>query len=447
MRPNAVVTTLAVLTSLALPAVAPAAAPWSEPATIPGATGAPQQTIFTPAGNGLVLSAQVRGPGLGPSQLAAIAPDASVTSRQSLSFAASFVASYGSDRVVVAGRTLATSGPYAGTIDDTSSVATRLGTSARLGATRRVPGTRGRQLYALAANRAGLTALVIGSRRTRSVLIRRPGASTFATKLRIAVSDRARGATVAVGESGDVLFVYEDAHQVRARHIGRRGGVGATHRLGAGVQSDLQAVVGAGGRLLVAWKSQRVNEGEAATPAIVSFTTAAPGRGFGTARRIATVGRAGAGRYVAPPAVRLLAAGDDALLAYTGFDGTHYTVEARTVTRGHLGAAQRLSPAGADAVLGDAAADAKGAAVVTWRSGVAGADSVSPPAHTPALANVRGAGGDAFGEAELVSPADADVPYASTAAIDPLSGRAIVAYGLPTPAVVQLASRPAASPV
>lgn len=441
-------TAAAALTALTAPSPAAAAAPWSEPTTIPGATGAPAQALFTGLGHGFVLSPQVAGPGLGPAQLAALGPDASVTSRQSLSFAASFAATYGSGRIVVAGRTLARSGPYAGTIDDTSSVATRFGTASGLGATSLVPGTKGRQLYALATNRAGLTALVIGSARTRTVLVRRPGSRTFAVKLRVAVSSRARGATVAVGDAGDVLLVYEDAHEVRARHIGRHGGVGALHRLGAGVQSTLQAIVGDDGRLEVAWKSQRVDEGEAATPAIVSFATAAPGHSFGPAQRIATVGRTGTGRYVAAPAVRLLAAGDDALLAYTGFDGTNYTVEARPVVGGHLGAVQRLSPAGLDAVLGDAAVDAKGAAVIAWRSGVAGADATglpgTTPAHTPVLASVRGAGGGAFGPAELVSPADLDVPYAPAAAIDPVSGRAVVAYAFATPAVVQVAARPAA---
>jgi hypothetical protein len=438
-------TTLAALAALALPAGAAAAAPWTAPTPIPGAAGAPH-SVFTRAGHGFVLSGQAPAPGSAPSQLSAITADGTVTSTQSLSFAASSLATYGNDRIVVAGRTLATSGPNAGTIDDTSVVVTRFGSSTALGATRAVPGTTGQQLYALAANDDGLVALVTGGLRTRTLRIRRPGSSTFTTKLRFAVSNRARGATVAVGDAGDVLVVYEDAHEVRARHVGPRGTVGSVHRIGAGVQSDLQAVVADDGRLEVAWKSQRVNEGEAGTPAIVSFATAAPGHGFGRARTIATVGRTRAGRYVAPPGVRLLAAGTGALLAYTGFDGSNYTVEARQVSAGHVGTAQRLSPPGIDAALGDAAVDANGAQVVTWRSAIAGADPVvtnGQPAHTPVLANVRGAAGGAFGGAEAVSPADVDVPYPPSAAIDPLSGRAIVAYGTLSAGVL-VASRPAA---
>lgn len=445
LRHHARATTLAALAAAALPAGAAAAAPWTTPATIPDARGAPQ-SVVTRAGHGLVLSGRSTGPGSAPGQLAAVTADGTVTATRPLSFVASSLATYGNDRIVVAGRTLASSGPNAGTIDDTSVVVTRFGTPASLGATRTVPGTKGEQLYALAANDDGLVALVTGGLRTRTLRIRRPGSSTFTTKLRFAVSNRARGATVAVGDAGDVLLVYEDVHEVRARHVGPRGTVGSVHRIGAGVQSDLQAVVADDGRLEVAWKSQRVNEGDAGTPAIVSFATAAPGHGFGRARTIATVGRTGAGRYVAPPGVRLLAAGDGALLAYTGFDGSNYTVEARQVSAGHVGAAQRLSPPGIDAALGDAAVDAKGAQVVTWRSAVAGADPVftdGQPAHTPVLVNVRGAAGGAFGGAEAVSPADVDVPYPPSAAIDPLSGRAIVAYGTLS-AGVQVASRPAA---
>jgi hypothetical protein len=149
----------------------------------------------------------------------------------------------------------------------------------------------------------------------------------------------------------------------------------------------------------------------------------------------------------AAPGVRLLAIGDDALLAYTGFDGSNYTVEARQVIGGRPGPAQRLSPPGIDAALGDAAVDARGRQIVVWRSGVAGADpSALPggqPAHTPVLANVRGASGGAFGSAEAISPPDTDVPFPPSAAIDPVSGSSIVAYGSLTPAVVQMASRPA----
>ncbi len=428
---------VAALAGAATPATA---APWSTPAAIPGA--APQQphALFTAAGRGVVLATSTGPQNLAPSVVAEVSPAGAIGALDPQSFAGEALATYGADRIAVAGETIARSGPDAGTIDDSSSVVVRFGTPAALGAEHVVAGTRGQHLYALSSNRDGLMALVTGHAGTRNVFVRRPGASSFAARLRIKVSSRARDASVAVGRRGDLLVVYEDAHEIRVRHIGPRGTIGAVHRLGAGVQSRLQPLVGDDGRLAVAWESQRVNEGEAATPAIVSFATAAPGRGFGAARPIATAGRIGAGRYVATPGVRLLAAGDDALLAYTGFDGTNYTVQAAQVRGGHVGTAERLSPTGLDAVLGDAAATPAGRQVVAWRAGVAGADPSAP--HTPLLASVRGAGATAFGPAEAIGPADADVLLEPAVAIDPVGGAAIAAYGLLTPPGIRVAARP-----
>ncbi|MDX6721221.1 MAG: hypothetical protein QOJ63_3475 [Solirubrobacteraceae bacterium] len=439
------VTIAALLAAAVLPTGASAAAPWTPPATIPDAAGSPNQNLFTAAGHGVVLSPSANRSSVGHSQVATITPTGAVVSTEPLDYAGSALATYARDRVAVAGQSVARSGPDAGTIDDNSSVVVRFGAPSGLGAEHVVAGTKGQQLFGLASNRDGLMALVTGASRSRTVFLRRPGSSTFTAKLRIKVSNLARGAAVAVGESGDVLVAYEDAHEVRARHIGARGSAGAVHRLGPGVQSDLQAAVNDDGRLAVAWKSQRVSEGEAATPAIVWFATAAPRHGFGAARKIATVATTGSNKFVASPGVRLIADGDDALLAYTGADAGNYAVQAARVTAGHVGGAQRLSPAGEDAVLGDAALAANGAQVVAWRSGVAGSVPAPLPgggvAHTPVLANVRAPGAAAFGPAEAISPADVDVPLAPSAAIDPVGGAATVAFGFLTPSIVALSAR------
>jgi hypothetical protein len=443
LRTNTTLAMLLAASALAIPAAASAAAPWSPPATIPDAAGYPVQSLFTAAGHGLVLSPSAIRSSV--AQVATITPAGTVVSTQPLDYVGSALATYARDHIVVAGQSVATSGPNVGTIDDNSSVVVRFGLPGALGTNHTVAGTKGQQLYGLASNRDGLMALVTGAPRSRTVFLRRPGSSTFRATLRIKVSNLARGAAVAVGEDGDVLVAYEDGHEVRARHIGARGAVGAVHRLGAGVQSNLQVAVNDDGRLEVAWKSQRVNEGDAGTPATVWFATAAPGHGFGRVRHIATVSTTGTGHYVAPPGVRLIADGNDALLAYTGSDGSNFTVDAAQVTAGHVGAAQRLSPTGEDAVLGDAALDADGAQVVAWRSGVAGSDPSGlpggQPAHTPVLANVRARGATTFGAAEAISPPDLDVPAAPSAAIDPVSGAAVVAFGFLTPSIVQVSAR------
>src|SRR3954471_2519383 len=254
---------------------------------------------------------------------------------------------------------------------------------------------------------------------TRSSRARSPSTSGSAARR------AARGAATPPGRR---LVVWEDRHEVSARHRGARGTWGAVHTLGPGVQSNLQAAMDATGRMLVAWKSQRVDEGEAATPAVVSFATAAPGHGFGPRRTIETVGQTGTGRYVTAPAVRLLVTTrDEALLAWTGFDGTHFVTRAMPVAQGRLGAAGQLSPPGVDAVLGDAAVASDGRALVLWRSDVAGADPVI--GRQPHLfGSVRGAAATTFGAPEAIGGDAVRVLTPPPAVIDPQTRRPVALF-------------------
>lgn len=122
------------------------------------------------------------------------------------------------------------------------------------------------------------------------------------------------------------------------------------------------------------------------------------------------------------------------LLAWTGFQDGHFVVRATDVTDGRRGTPQTLSPITQDAVLGDAAARADGAAVVVWRSGVQGADPV--PGQPPTVfASHRDPGAGAFGDPEQVSLAGDNVLFAPFAALDPVTGRSFVAYSLLTSGV------------
>src|SRR6185295_10316472 len=142
----------------------------------------------------------------------------------------------------------------------------------------------------------------------------------------------------------------------------------------------------------------------------------------GTRRTIETDGTAGASRFVGSPGVRLVVDGsDDALLAWTGFDGAHFVARAAPIARGHFGTRQTLSPAGVDAVLGDIATAAGGQTLALWRSNVAGADPV--PGQQPRLfASVRAAGTTAFGAPEAVGGDTSEVFSAPTALVDPVTG-------------------------
>jgi hypothetical protein len=432
---------LAVVGVAALPSAAAAAPPWSAPLTVPNALGSSTPVVVTPSGAAALLAPVSRtaagSPPQIPSELVPIGPDGQLGAPQPVAVAAGLLEAYAKGHIAVAGSTL-----HNGTIDDRSHVAVALGTPASLGSARGLSGSTGQRVFGLAGNAHGDVAVLTGdASRRRTLYLRRAGRTTFRVALRISVSNRARDATVALGSRGDVLVVWEDNHHIFARHLGRTGHAGATHRIGDGVQSNLQAAVNDSGRLEVAWKTQRVNEGESNTPAVVRYATAAPGHGFGPQRTVETVGAGGTGRFVGAPGVRLAAQfRGRTLLAWTGFENGHFVVRAADVANGHRGTAQTLSPPSEDAVLGDAAVRADGEAVVAWRAGVQGADPV--PGTTPSVfASHRDPGASRFGAPEQVSEAGENVPTAPFAALSAVSGRSLVVYA-PLAAGVKVSSRP-----
>ena len=428
--------------ALAGPATAVAAPPWSAPATIPNALGSSTPIVVTPAGSAEVLvpiSRTAAGSSGGPpSALVPLAADGRPGTAQPVALAAGLLTTYAKNHVAIAGSTLVD-----GTITDRSHSTVALGTAGGvLGAAHGLSGSTGQHVMGLAGNARGDLAVVTGdASHVRTVYVRRAGTTSFRVALRISVTSRARGATVAVGPKGDVLVVWEDDHEILARHLGTTGHAGAVYRIGDGVQSQLQAAIDDSGRLEVAWKTQRVSEGESNTPAIVRLATAAPGHGFGPQRTVETVGASGAGRFVGAPAVRLIAeANGHTLLAWTGFDASHFVVCESEIVDGHRGTPQTLSPAGVDAVLGDAATGADGAAIVAWRAGVQGADPV-PGATQTVLASHRDAGATAFGVPEQVSDNGENAATAPFAALDPVSGRSFVVYA-PLAGGVRASARP-----
>jgi hypothetical protein len=431
--------------AVAVPAAARADAPWSPPATIPGAAQLTAPLVVTSAGQGVALAAANRSPDAptgAASELVPLGLNGAVSGTiRGLRIAEAQLATYASNRTVIAGSTL----DARGTISDKSHVQVALGTAGGApGTLRGLSGSTSEHVFALAADPAGDVAVVTGNTKRRRVLVRRPGSSTFRSVLTINVSSRARGATVAVGPQGDVLVVWEDDHHIFTRHIGRNGHTGKQFRVGDGVQSRLQAAIDRSGRELVAWASQRVNEGEASSPAEVFFVTAASGHGFGSARHVESVGATGAGRFVGDPAVRLVVGpdGTTTVLAWTGFDGTHYVARAAAVSGGHVGAAQVVSDPARNGVLGDLAVGPGGSAFVLWRAGVAGADPDGTPSGV--LAAVRPAAAAPFGASEAITPAGQVAPVAPSVAAGPTTGTALALLPRLTPAVdLQVAARAA----
>ncbi|WP_155892132.1 hypothetical protein [Conexibacter woesei] len=436
----------ALSTAAVVPAAAQADAPWSAPAALEGATTPSTGPLgaITARGTAALTASNPStetAPADHPTQLVRMDAGGRVLASDGLSFVAQGVTTYGATGLAAAGETLGTQ--YPGTLDDTS----RLVVSAMSGAgairSTTISGLHGFGVFALAGDPQGNVALLVFNTRERIVYLRKKGSSTFTKVLTIKVSDQARGATLAVGgkSGGELLVAYEDHHTLYARHRGTRSW-GSVHQLGDSVQSDISAAFDGSGRESVAWKSQRINEGESNTPAVVSFTTAAPGRGFGARRQIESVsGPSGAGHYVSSPAVLLrVIDGAHTLLTWTGSDGTNFVVKAETIASGHTATPATLSPAGSDAVLGDASVAPSGAALVLWRSNTAGADATLNAPAPRVTAAYRAPGAASFGAAEPVSAATDQQPVL-TGLVDPATGRAIAAWA-PVSSAVQFATRP-----
>jgi hypothetical protein len=309
-----------------------------------------------------------------------------------------------------------------------------------VGAPRALPGTGGRSVAAVGGNPAsGTVAVVTASPSgrgapTRSLWLDRGG--SFRRALTFRPGANARDAAVAVGARGDVLVVWEARRTICARHLGATGRAGAVHRLDAGVQSALQARIDDDGRLEVAWESQRVAEGDALTPATVSYTSARRGGRFARPRVVGGSSLTGTGRSVARPGVRLVATGPNAsALAWTQYDGTRFRVAVADVAAGRVRTPKTVSPADDDAVLGDLASSPAGGRLVLWRTGTRGAD---PGGAQRVAAAVRSPGAAAFGAPELMSEpvgppgtaaaAATTVPSAPSAAVDQRDGRRFAAW-------------------
>jgi hypothetical protein len=433
--PRAVV--LIIAAAAAVPAGAAADAPWSAPAPVDG-IGSTTTLLTTQGGRRILVGTSNSRSLASPTVVARVQADGSTARRQTLAIAYAKAATFRRAGVVVAGsRPGLTSGAAA-----KAPVVVALGSVRGIhgvGAPRALPGTGGQWVSAVGGNPASGTVAVVTASMynpgapTRSVWLYRDGA--FRRALTFEAGTKARDAAVAVGARGDVLVAWQGHRTIYARHFGPTGRAGAVHRLGAGVQSALQARVDDDGRLEVAWQSQRVSEGVAETPATVSYTSAPRGGRFAAARVVGGSSPTGTGRHVMRPGVRLVGSGPNAsVLAWTNYDGNRFRVQVADVAAGIVGTPQTVSPAGDDGVLGDLAASPAGGQLVLWLTATRGADPSGPQRVAAAF---RPPGAAAFGPPELVSEpvgpagtpaATAAVASAPSAAIDPRGGGRFAAW-------------------
>jgi hypothetical protein len=430
---------LAVLaaSAAAVPAVALADPPWRAPLPVDPVSST--TTLLTPQTGGPILVGASSSRSLAsPTVVARVQADGSTARRQTLAIAYAKAATFGRAGIVVAGSRPALTSDAAAKAPVVVALGSARGIHA-VGTSRALPGSRGQAVSSVGGNPASGTVAVVTASMygrgapTRTVWLYRGGRLRRA--LTFSAGTNARDTAVAVGARGDVLVAWQARRAIYARHLGPSGHAGAAHRLGSGAQSALQARLDDDGRLEVAWQSQRVSEGDAETPATVSYTSAPRGGRFAPARVVGGSSLTGTGRYVMRPGVRLVRTGPNAsVLAWTEYDGTRFRVHVADITTGTVGTPQTVSPADDDAVLADLASSPAGGQLVLWLTGTRGAEASGPQRVAAA---VRTPGAAAFGSPELVSEpvgppgraaAATSVPFAPSAAVDSQVGARFAAW-------------------
>jgi hypothetical protein len=304
---------LAVLaaSAAAVPAVALADPPWRAPLPVDPVSST--TTLLTPQTGGPILVGASSSRSLAsPTVVARVQADGSTARRQTLAIAYAKAATFGRAGIVVAGSRPALTSDAAAKAPVVVALGSARGIHA-VGTSRALPGSRGQAVSSVGGNPASGTVAVVTASMygrgapTRTVWLYRGGRLRRA--LTFSAGTNARDTAVAVGARGDVLVAWQARRAIYARHLGPSGHAGAAHRLGSGAQSALQARLDDDGRLEVAWQSQRVSEGDAETPATVSYTSAPRGARFAPARVVGGSSLTGTGRYVMRPGVRVRFAG------------------------------------------------------------------------------------------------------------------------------------------
>ena len=271
-----------------------------------------------------------------------------------------------------------------------------------------------------AANADGAALVAWQDARSGATRVReRPAGGLFGTTRTL--SPGGTGAA-AMNLRGDRVLAWADREGIKAR-VRRRGGSWGSARLAARVSpvanTHVQALVTFGGRVVLTWDSADVRE-DRPTALRAGVAVLDPGRRWRAhALERATVPEGGSASE--GPAAIPVAAGARVYVAWTGAsDGERAVKFARVVADGPR--EQVVLSAGAPgAALDDAAAHARGSVVVAWS--VAGSES------TVTYASLR-RGRGAFAAPERLTPAAMRGIGSSRAAFQPLTGEAVVTWGV-----------------
>jgi hypothetical protein len=396
---------------------AQAAAPWSDPAAIPGSTGATPQVLdgviaFNGSGSfpGVPLLRSVIGPA-GPQA-------ATRWDNNGLAFDSQFGAFATGDEILYAGSNGHQRVQIAVAKSPTSHWRGVLRGPTTGGA--RVAGGPGAAVFST------FEAGDVG----RVYLVRESGGE-LGPSLRLSDRGHIRAVAVATNARGDVRIAWDLRGVIQTRlWSARTKKLGSVQSLGqVSAASSLSVALGNDGRAIVAWVDQQVNEGSTGIHARFVAMARTATRGF-TPKVLETYpdlnvvsGRGIEAAYLSD---------GRGVIAWSGHDA----VRAALVNGRSIGATQNLAPVtptdgNLQLSFGDLAVGPGGDAVVTLNAPV---DDL----HAQVLA-VPLAGGT-FGPAEQVSQVGGFLGRSSAAFVD---GRIWVAWGDPGPRVVEVAQRPA----
>ena len=431
----------AVLGAALLPATAQAAAPWSDPVTVPGSSGqaggAPQVLFTRTRGGAIAFNAPGSFPGT-PVLRSILGDDGGPLAATRWDGATNFDTTFGSfaagDRMLFVG----SNG------ERRVSVAIAPGPQSAWRTELRGPSTGGARSAAAATPHGGAAAVfsTFGPGDIGSVyLVRQTGVKAPLPTQRVSSKGHIRAVSVAINASGDVLVAWDRSGTIEARlwyASSRR--FSAVSRLGTvNAAAHLSVALGADRRAIVAWIDQRVSEGNTGQEATVMATARSGSRGFLLpAKRLETYPDTsipgGAGIKAA------YTSDGRGLIAWSGRNAVRVSlVDGRVIRAAQDLAAIPPTDSQNDIGLGGIATSADGAAVVTMLDQV-------DETRNQVLAAPLAAGAAAFAPAETVSEAATYLHWPS-AAFDPVSGRLFVAWQVPPqgsePNRVELATRPA----
>jgi hypothetical protein len=412
-----------------------AAAPWSDPVTVPGSTGAAgPQVLFTRTRGGAVA---FNGPGSIPgaptlrSVLGDAGPLAPTTWSGAPDFDTTFSAWAAGDRIM-----------YVGPSGRRVKIGIAPGPASNWTTTLRGPSTGGARVAAAAAPHAGTSGAFATFEGGGGYvyLVRQLGTHAPSATQRVSTKRASiRSVAVAMNASGDVLTAWDLHGTVQARFW-----YGSSKRFGpvqdlakVNAAMHLSVALGADRRAVVSWVDQRVSEGNTGQKATVWATA-----------RTATAGFSSKPTLLETYPDTAIPGGAAVQAAYTS-DGRgivawsgRTAVRAALISGRTLGAPQDLAPvAPTDSLnaigLGNLVVAANGAAAVTIVSPV-------DASNNQVLVAPLAPGAAAFAPAETVS-APGQFLADPSAGFDFKTNQLVVAWRVPSPPAsssIQLATRP-----